>query len=94
MKMRYLALRSSRAGHGVVARLASRRTFSIYLPSATVDRIPVAKTIAKAARLSSGELLFNISVCSRLARRVDVAACRSYRLVPLPPPICRLGMFN
>ncbi|MGF6660329.1 hypothetical protein QF000_001973 [Paraburkholderia atlantica] len=31
----------------------------MYLPSATVERTPVAKTIANAARLSRGELLFS-----------------------------------
>lgn len=31
----------------------------MYLPSATVERTPVAKTIANAARLSMGELLFS-----------------------------------
>ena len=58
---------------GCADRDTSRLTFSMYLANPIVVTTPVAKTMAKAARLSSGELVGYIRIPSlRCSCFVDV----------------------
>lgn len=67
----------------------------MYLPNVSVERTPVAKTIAKAKRLEKRELLFGISGSFRSAKAVRgliaIAVCNMYwtKAVPIAQALNR-----